>query len=37
MEINPGMIGRWKREFAARSGGFNKKKVLSLESQELKA
>jgi transposase len=30
------MIGRWKREFAARSGDFSKKKVLSIEAQELK-
>lgn len=34
--LNPGMIGRWKREFAARSGDFSKKKVLSIEAQELK-
>jgi transposase len=31
------MISRWKREFSARSGDFSKKKVLSLEAQELKA
>jgi transposase len=35
--LNPGMISRWKREFSARSGDFSKKKVLSLEAQELKA
>jgi transposase len=35
--LNPGMISRWKREFAARSGDFSKKKVLSVEAQELKA
>jgi transposase len=35
--LNPGMIRRWKREFAARSGDFSKKKVLSVEAQELKA
>jgi transposase len=35
--LNPGMIGRWKREFAARSGDFSKKKLLSVEAQELKA
>ncbi|UAM99206.1 transposase [Polaribacter litorisediminis] len=35
--LNPGMISRWKREFAARSGDFSKKKVLSAEAQELKA
>jgi transposase len=35
--LNPGMIGRWKREFAARSGDFSIKKVLSIEAQELKA
>jgi transposase len=34
--LNPGMINRWKREFAARSGDFYKKKVLSIEAQELK-
>jgi|TARA_R110000850_G_C9572943_1_gene425205 transposase len=31
------MIGRCKREFSARSEDFSKKKVLSLEVQELKA
>ncbi len=35
--LNPGMICRWGREFAARSGDFSKKKVLSIEAQELKA
>lgn len=35
--LNPGMISRWKREFAASSGDFSKKKVLSIEAQELKA
>ena len=35
--LNPGMIGRWKREFAARSGDFSKKKLLSVKAQELKA
>jgi transposase len=34
--LNPGMIGRWKRDFTARSGDFSKKKVLSIEAQELK-
>jgi transposase len=34
--LNPGIIGRWKREFAARSGDFSKKKVLSIEAQALK-
>jgi transposase len=34
--LNPGMISRWKRDFAARSGDFSKKKVLSVEAQELK-
>jgi transposase len=34
--LTPGMIGRWKREFTARSGDFSKKKVLSIEAQELK-
>ena len=35
--LHPGMIRRWKREFTAKSGDFFKKKVLSLEAQELKA
>ena len=35
--LNPGMIGRWRREYASKSGDFSKKKVLSLEEQELKA
>ncbi|MGK0376560.1 MAG: transposase [Patiriisocius sp.] len=35
--LNLGMINRWKWKFAARSGDFSKKKVLSVESQELKA
>ena len=35
--LNPGMISRWKREFSARSGDFSKKKILSIEAQELKA
>lgn len=35
--LNPGMIRRWKREFAASSGDFTKKKALSIEAQELKA
>jgi len=35
--LNPGMIGRWRREFASRSGDFSKKKELSIEAQELKA
>jgi transposase len=35
--LNPDMISRWRREFAARSGDFSKKKVLSSEAQELKA
>ena len=34
--LNPGMISRWKREFSARSGYFSKKKLLSLEVQDLK-
>jgi transposase len=35
--INPGMVSRWKREFAARSGDFSMKKALSAEARELKA
>lgn len=35
--LNPGMISRWKREFSARSGDFSKKRVLSVEEQELNA
>jgi transposase len=35
--LNLGMISRWKQEFAASSGDFSKKKVLSAEAQELKA
>lgn len=31
------MIGRWKREFKSKSGNFSKKRVLSVEEQELKA
>jgi transposase len=31
------MINRWKREYKLKSGGFSKKKELSLEAQELKA
>lgn len=34
--LNPGMIGRWKREFSLRSGDFSKKKVHSVVEQELK-
>jgi len=35
--LNPGMISRWKREFAVKSRDFSKKKLVSLETQELKA
>jgi transposase len=35
--LNPGMISRWKRDFAASSGDFSKKKVPTIEAQELKA
>ena len=35
--LNPGMIGRWRREFTSRSGDFSKKKELSIEAQELKS
>ena len=30
--LNRGMISRWKREFATRSGDFSKKKVLTVEA-----
>ena len=35
--LNPGMISRWKREFAVKSGDFSKERELSAEAQELKA
>jgi transposase len=31
------MVRRWKREYAAKSGDFSKKKELSPEAEELKA
>jgi transposase len=34
--VNIGVIRRWKREYAVRSGDFSKKRELSLEEQELK-
>jgi transposase len=34
--VNSGVIRRWKREYAVRSGDFSKKRELSLEEQELK-
>jgi len=35
--LNVSMIGRWRREHAAKSGDFSKKKELSAEAKELKA
>jgi len=35
--LNVSMIGRWRREYAAKSGDFSKKRELSIEEQELKA
>ena len=35
--LNLGMISRWKRAFAEKSRDFSKKKLVSLETQELKA
>jgi transposase len=34
--VSSGVIRRWKREYAVRSGDFSKKRELSLEEQELK-
>ena len=36
-DINDGVIRRWKREYAAKSGDFSKKRIISLEELELKA
>ena len=35
--INEGIIRRWKREYAVKSGDFSKKRVPSTEELELKA
>jgi transposase len=35
--LNATMIGRWKREYKSKSGNFSKKRILSVEEQELKA
>jgi transposase len=35
--LDGSMVRRWKREYAAKSGDFSKKKELSPEAEELKA
>ncbi len=35
--LNESMIGRWRREYASKSGDFSKKRVLSTAEQEFKA
>ena len=35
--LNVSMISRWKREYKTKLGDFSKKRVLSIEEQELKA
>ena len=35
--LNVSMLSRWRREHMAKSGGFSKKKEVSLEAQELKS
>lgn len=35
--LNVSMISRWRREYAAKSGDFSKKREVSMEAQELKA
>jgi len=34
--LNVSMIGRWRREYAAKSGDFSKKRESTIEEQELK-
>ena len=34
--LNVSMIGRWRREYTAKSGDFSKKREISIEEQELK-
>tara|TARA_B110000014_G_C19945151_1_gene489025 strand:+ start:60 stop:344 length:285 start_codon:yes stop_codon:yes gene_type:complete len=36
-DINDGIIRRWKREYAAKSGDFSKKRAISSEELELKS
>jgi len=35
--LNVSMVSRWRREYAAKSGDFSKKRELSTQEQELKA
>lgn len=35
--VSPSLISRWKKEYEAKSGGFSKKRELTVEEQELKA
>ena len=35
--IHASVIGRWRREYEAKSGDFSKKREVSVEEQELKA
>jgi len=35
--LNISMIGRWRREYATKSGDFSKKREFSKEEQELRA
>jgi transposase len=35
--LNVSMIGRWRREYASKSGDFSKKREISSEELELKA
>ena len=35
--LDPGMVRRWKREYAAKAGDFSQKAKLSPEAEELKA
>jgi transposase len=35
--LDPGMVRRWKREYAAKAGNFSQKTKLSPEAEELKA
>lgn len=34
--VHTSVIGRWRREYEAKSGDFSKKRQLSIEEQELK-
>jgi transposase len=35
--LDPSMVRRWRREYAAKSGDFSKKREVSPEAEELKA